>query len=160
VRVTVDAKQSFLDPDTKRIWTTYTCSIAESLHGNCDTAKPLVIHTLGGIADGIQQVVSGEPTLDVKGAYSVFLRREKKVERWRVAGMNQGRFAEARDPKTDVTTVANSYAGLTLVEIKDGGAVKVRVQPKILSYKLDDFRAEVRSSLQLLAQKAANGDDE
>ena len=136
------------------IYTRHQIRVSTCLKGNAAADSVVVISTIGGQIGEVGQVCCGEATFRAAEDVYVFLWKDPQG-RWRVVGMNQGRFRVLTAPPADddsgtgtgsgqpaEPTVQNSFAGLVVV---DESGQKTSADPIRLT--LSAFEKKVRDAV-------------
>ncbi|NUQ34721.1 MAG: hypothetical protein HUU29_07260 [Planctomycetaceae bacterium] len=138
IHVKVTKAEAAYDADKKRIWTTYTLTVLDTLKG--ENAETLEVRVRGGAVGNRAQHVAGAAHMEAGKEYVLFVGIDNEQKN-QVVGMSQGRFSVARE-EGKIATVANSLKDMRVADKQ--GNVKAPDKENPISNTLDDFKREVR----------------
>ncbi len=140
VHGTVTKSESRWTGDHKRIVTDVWIDVAEFFKGS--GGRTVIVQQPGGEMDGIGQKVSGLASFSTGEEVVLFLERQGS-EKYRVAGMAQGKFRVERSSDGKATYVVPDGAGeAMLIDPQTGTQVQGDSQPM----ELAKLRAKVRAA--------------
>ena len=143
---TVDSKECRWDAGNTGIWTHYDITVSETLKGDHEASREVVIR--GGVVGEVGQHVSGAGRLEEGAEYVLFLW-EDDDDRLRLQGMRQGAFKVSE--REGVKYAGNSLSGLRIVDATTLKPAKA----KALEFELADLKTEVKE----LAEPASKEDE-
>jgi hypothetical protein len=151
VHGTVTKTESRWSGDHKRIVTDVWVDVSEFLKGKGN--KTVVVQQPGGEVDGIGQRVSGLASFAEGEEVVLFLERQG-AERYRLAGMAQGKFrVERSSDKTMTFVVPESIGDAALIDPQTREPAQADNKPMELSA----LRAKVRAAAKLKPVETQRG---
>lgn len=142
-------KTAAWDAEHRRIYTTTTLEVRDSIHATRALPRQLKVRTLGGEVGETGMKVAGTPQFLIGEDVLVFLRPDPIVaDAFQVIGMAQGKFQIREEAKGQVVAVP-SLEGLAFARPGDDGVLRVdgdAAAGKALPYL--DLRARILTALQ------------
>jgi len=95
----VGAQRAAWNPEKTRIYTTTEVRIERSLKGQRVAGETITVRQLGGVVDGISQVIPGNARLTPGETAVLFLDADEQLPFHYIVGMAQGKFTVQPSPE-------------------------------------------------------------